>query len=563
MEAAKRILKSCTDESVRSNDSFNSARASLELAGLLLQEGRVGESRELLGFSVTVFRSLGCRVELARALVALGVLLFRTGDLEGAKVYIAEAVDVCRKEGIEKERVEASLLLARILEREGKPGDALKVVDSEVVSYKLTRCFPYLKERLLKLRESIEKAGRIELQQPVGPNALVSTMCAAGAGLYEENHSASGDVLIEFGSPGYESGNAAEIPIFAESVPGINVSTACRERGRVNDQGRFITADRNLISTLRMMRRAASLPFPILIMGETGVGKELLGRLVHEWSGRSGRPFVVFNAAAVPGELFDSLIFGHRRGSFTGAVADQRGFVEAARDGTIFIDEVGELDLSLQAKLLRMIDLGEYIPLGETRVRRSTARIIAASNRDLRKGVDNGTFRRDLFHRLSVLSFVITPLRERANDIELIARYIIRSLSERCGMPRLDIDSAAMKILTSYDWPGNVRELQGEIVKAAVKAEGRRIKVHHLSVEVILKKARCATDAFRSGPCGEELSLEGCHESGDLKGRLEEIEAFHIIEALSREGWNVTRAARRLGLKRTTMISRMKRLGIY
>ena len=305
------------------------------------------------------------------------------------------------------------------------------------------------------------------------------------------------------------------------------------------------------------IRRAAGLPFPLLIEGESGTGKDLVARLVHSWSGRGREPFVPVNAAALPADLFESMAFGHARGAFTGAVENRPGLAAAAGRGTLFLDEIGELSPAVQAKLLRLVDRREYIPLGETKPRRFEARIVAATNRDLKADCASGRLRPDLYYRLAPLVFRIPPLRERPADIALLARHFADRLRAIHGIGSAAMHESALAALSRHAWPGNARELESEILRGALAANGGAIRARHLSPAVMMSLARgdspagCASQAGFSPPAG-------C----DLAARVIALERGEILEALRACGDNRTNAARRLGLKRTTLLSAMRRLNI-
>ncbi|MDD3642170.1 MAG: sigma 54-interacting transcriptional regulator [Candidatus Krumholzibacteria bacterium] len=306
----------------------------------------------------------------------------------------------------------------------------------------------------------------------------------------------------------------------------------------------FITRDRRMLLLLEEVRRAAASPVPVLLAGESGVGKEIVGRLIHRWSARPG-PFVAVNAASLGGDLVESALFGHARGAFTGAVRRGEGFAAAASRGTLFLDEIGELDGGAQSRLLRFLDDGEFIPVGETRARRSDARIVAATNRDLAAAAGRGEFRPDLYYRLAGISFLIPPLRERPGDIAPIADHIIRRTAADLGLREARLSPAASRALVACRWPGNVRQLRNELVGAIVRTGGGVIEASDLSAEV----AGCAAG-------GAEPA------AATLDERIRNLERREILEALRRTASNCSRAAELLGLRRTTLIYRMRRHGI-
>ncbi len=296
---------------------------------------------------------------------------------------------------------------------------------------------------------------------------------------------------------------------------------------------------------LEEIRRIAPFPVPVLITGESGTGKEVIARLIHRWSGRIKEPFIPVNASTLRGDLLESSLFGHARGAFTGAVTKHVGLATAANNGTLFLDEIGEADPGAQARLLRFLDSGEYLPVGESVAKRSDARVITATNRDLPGEIDRGSFREDLYYRLSSVVFRIPPLRERRSDIVTLARHFISSLTSRFRIGPLTISTQAQRVLESYNWPGNVRQLQNEITSAALRKGSGRLEITDLPAELV-------TGYLDPRP----VIPKG------LDGRLRRFERDEILGALRSAGSNHSRAASILGLKRTTLLYRMRRHGI-
>jgi formate hydrogenlyase transcriptional activator len=281
----------------------------------------------------------------------------------------------------------------------------------------------------------------------------------------------------------------------------------------------------------------------VLIQGETGTGKELIASALHERSLRRRGAFVKLNCAAMPAALIESELFGHERGAFTGAVTQTTGRFQLAHQGTLFLDEIGELPLELQPKLLRVLQEKEFERLGSTRTLRADVRIIAATNRDLGQMVEEGKFRADLYYRLSVFPIALPPLRERRQDIPLLARYFTLRFSERMGRECSHIPDDVMNALTEHDWPGNVRELQNVIERAVILSSGPDLRVPPLRHTQQSRKA-CGPFAMRT---------------------LAEAERDHILTVLKEVNGMVggqRGAAARLGLARTSLLYRMRKLGI-
>lgn len=298
-----------------------------------------------------------------------------------------------------------------------------------------------------------------------------------------------------------------------------------------------------------MLERLADSPAPVLLLGESGVGKELAARALHEDGPRALSPrFVVLNCAAIPAELLESELFGHKKGSFTGASEDRVGKFEAADNGTLFLDEIGDMPLALQAKLLRALQEGEIERVGENRVRRVNVRVVAATNQPLLELVEAGRFRRDLYYRISVIPIVIPPLRERPDDIGLL----VKTFLARHGAPGASISPEAMAAMLAHSWPGNVRELENMLLRACALRPG--LRVLETSDLGVLHSMRMA-DPIGSALDGEQITLpnEGI--------QFDEVERRLLMAAWEQSGHNQTRGARLLGLPRQAFIYRLQKIG--
>lgn len=238
--------------------------------------------------------------------------------------------------------------------------------------------------------------------------------------------------------------------------------------------GRFglVGASAPMLALYELIERVAPTDVPVLVLGETGTGKELVARALHAYSRRRRKAFFAVNCAAVPAQLLESELFGHRRGSFTGAIADREGHFVAADGGTVFLDEIGDMPLEMQAKLLRVLQDGEVRPVGSNQVRRVDVRVVAATHRDLEALCAERRFRQDLLFRLNVVTLRLPPLRERAGDVAPLARHFLRRIGAELGRP-LELDPGALAALEAWSWPGNVRELENELRRAAVFSAGR------------------------------------------------------------------------------------------
>ena len=310
----------------------------------------------------------------------------------------------------------------------------------------------------------------------------------------------------------------------------------------------------SMIAGARVMRavtetasRVAQSDTTVLLEGESGTGKELLAKAIHFHSARAKGPFVTINCGAIPEQLLESELFGHRRGSFTGAVADKQGKFEAANRGTIFLDEIGELPTLLQVKILRVLQEREIDKVGETRPIRVDVRVIAATNRDLEKMIADGAFRDDLYYRLAVVSIRVPPLRERSDDIPLLVDHFLSKYAERLGRKRSDVEKGVYSAFNLYSWPGNIRELENVIERALVLDKDGTIGLDDLPDRLRTREHRVANLRM-------ELPDEGIS--------LEDVERELLLAALEKHNWNQTRAAVFLNITRSTLVNRMEKFGL-
>jgi len=306
----------------------------------------------------------------------------------------------------------------------------------------------------------------------------------------------------------------------------------------------------------RLMGSISASPIAVLIEGETGTGKELVARAIHRMSDRAERPFLAVNCAALSEHLLESELFGHRRGAFTGAINDQPGLFKAASGGVIFLDEIGEMPLTMQPKLLRVLQDGEINAVGSTRPERVDVRVISASNRNLKAAVDAGTFRADLYYRLAAFPIVLPPLRARNGDIPLIAARFLSAASTRQRKLIKKIEPEALDLLERYPWPGNVRELQNEIERAvALTPPGESLTPARLSEKI--------QNGSNPAPAAGSLSSSGTrNENGSLRFARADFEARHIAQVLASNQGNVSRSAKVLGISRISLQRKIKEYNI-
>ncbi len=305
----------------------------------------------------------------------------------------------------------------------------------------------------------------------------------------------------------------------------------------------FIGSSPSIIEIKRLAARAASSDITVLISGESGTGKEVLARAIHAESRRNSAQFLSLNCAALPETLLESELFGHMRGSFTGAIKDKTGLFAAATDGTFFLDEISETSPAIQAKLLRVLEEKEYTPLGATKALAADVRLIAATNANLQERVDHGAFRADLFYRLNVFSINIPPLRERIDDIELLAIHFTRRHAAKLDLPDKYFSAAAMELLKSYSWPGNVRQLENLLERTVMLAHGDIIDSEDLPEEI-----RNANNTATVGEPGIAVGPD-----------LEVMEKAYIYYTLAQTGWNKSQTAKILGIDLSTLYRKIER----
>jgi two-component system response regulator AtoC len=309
----------------------------------------------------------------------------------------------------------------------------------------------------------------------------------------------------------------------------------------------IVIQDRAMTSLYQLAERVAKSTINVLLLGETGVGKDVLARKIHAMSPRADKPFLPLNCGALTEQLLESELFGHEKGAFTGAVEQKLGLLEAANEGTVFLDEVGELPMSVQVKLLRVLEERAVRRVGGLKAKPFDIRFIAATNRDLAQAIVDGAFRSDLFYRLNGISLVIPPLRQRVSEIEGLVQKFVEDASKRAGQEKAPaIAPEALAWLKAYPWPGNIRELQNTIERAVLLCTGDVIGLDHLPIE----------DDSASGPVGSGSGAYAALAGGD------DPERQRIIDALEECAGNQTRAAKLLGISRNTLLARLDQYGL-
>ena len=361
--------------------------------------------------------------------------------------------------------------------------------------------------------------------------------------------------------------------IFADEIAGAIVNARAFEeierlRGRLEAEnsylqqevrearafGDFIGQHPSMQKVLRQIELVAPTDASVLVLGESGTGKELVARELHRFSRRAERPLIRVNCASVPRELYESEFFGHVKGAFTGAIKDRAGRFEAADGGTLLLDEVGEIPLALQSKFLRVLQEKQYERVGEERTRTVDVRLIAATNRDLKREVEEGRFRRDLYYRLNVFPIEVPPLRERKEDIPLLTAHFLEQAARRLRVPLPRFTEAQARLLQGYDWPGNVRELQNATERALILAQNGVLRFD-------LARAETASTA----PAPVATNGNGSASEILTESELRQHERQNLLAALAKTNWKIHGAggaAELLGVKPTTLISRIKKLGL-
>lgn len=306
-----------------------------------------------------------------------------------------------------------------------------------------------------------------------------------------------------------------------------------------------------------LVKKVAPYMTTVLITGETGVGKELVARAVHRLSERKDRPFIRVNCASIPENLFEAELFGHEKGAFTDAKTSRTGCFEAGDGGTVFLDEVGEIKPDMQAKLLRVLQEKEITRLGSNKPRKVDVRIVAATNRNLEKMVEEGLFREDLLYRIGVFRIHVPPLRERLQDLEEICLNLIQHLSNELNRGKLSLEKGCVEKLHSYSWPGNIRELKNRLETAAVMSDSNKLEFRYFSFSDRLFNSENSKPIL-----SDDTNVDNKQKFEKLEEAIEELEKKMIIASLNRNANVKSRAAKELGIPRTRLLYRMKKLGI-
>jgi hydrogenase-4 transcriptional activator len=551
--------------------------------------GRHTEAYHDLAQSASVFELLGERYQAALSHLALGRLVAGAGARSTAERHLKEAMAVFEGLGavpdLEAARLLASTIPARVTaDYIGLPADADDVIVRRLVDAAVVPDLLAIEVAATILEASGGDAAVVFVQPPgneirvAGAAGCDGEMAAAlarsaaegaayGAGeIVSEDlgHDLDGPRRAAVASPrpvGHTAGRRLRM-IAAVARQGFELSGlrngSARARSLASERRPetllpgFVCASTAMNRVVEQIQRLQDNELTVLITGESGTGKELVARAIHLGSPRSAATFLPHNCTTTTRDLADSQLFGHRRGSFTGALTDQPGLIRTAEGGTLFLDEVGDLPLEIQPKLLRFLEQGEVIPVGETRPQRVQVRVIAATNTDLEQRVAEGKFREDLYYRLAVIRIHVPPLRERREEIPHLCALFLREAAERLGKPDVELSSDTLELFSQYWWPGNVRQLRNEIQRAvALGAPGGTVGPEHLSAEVA---------ALREP--GTPLRVGSRARTGTtLAKAVEDLEREMVREALDRCGGNISETARQLGLTRRGLYLKLRRLG--
>lgn len=333
-----------------------------------------------------------------------------------------------------------------------------------------------------------------------------------------------------------------------------------RPSAGANQKRDLVGTSKKMQEVLSIIDRVADSPSTALITGESGTGKELVALALHQGSNRKDKPFIRINVAAIPPTLIEAELFGHEKGAFTGAVSSKPGRFELADGGTLFLDEIGDLPVEMQVKLLRALQESTFERVGGIKTLTVDVRLIAATNKDLRKAIDEGDFREDLFYRLNVVPIELPPLRERTEDIPPLVMHFVQRFNERLSRSVTDVTDAALDILCAYPWPGNIRELENIVERTLLFCDGPVVDVGQLPPDIIAKVKDSPT------PAGARAAAEAAGEDASMKEIVRkataEIERNLIAKALDDTGGNVTHAARALKISRKSLQIKMKELGL-
>ena len=536
-------------------ERYQAALSQLALAKLASDTGARATAIRYLDLATTVFKTLGAQRDLAEAVAAKA----RLEEAVPAPVSIST---VNADDAIVKRVVDAALF-PELLARETAAA-LLEITDSDSVVVFVTQ--PGGSDRILAAagcdadaaraiaraaaQDGHESGASRLITESLGKDRDAVRLCTIVA-----SHTLTGDEMRRFRTLAAVARQGFELCGARERPPQHIEQPIARPLEPLLPG--FICASAAMNRVADQIQRLAGHTLTVLITGESGTGKDLVARAIHVGSPRSAAMFLPYNCTTTTRELADSQLFGHRRGSFTGAVTDQQGLIRSAAGGTLFLDEIGDLPLDVQPKLLRFLEQGEIMPVGETRPQAVDVRVLAATNADLEQRVAEGKFREDLYYRLSVIRIHVPPLRERREEIPHLSTFFLRESCERLSKPDVYMSSPTLDLFARYWWPGNIRQLRNEIQRAvALSPPGGAIEPEHLSPDL------SATELTSTAARMPTVEAAQFSRPGNLASAVHEIERHMIQATLDQSAGNVSETARVLGLTRRGLYLKMRRLGL-
>jgi DNA-binding NtrC family response regulator/tetratricopeptide (TPR) repeat protein len=568
----------------------------LRIRGLIREQaGRPQLALHDFAQSANIFELLGERYQAALSRLALGRISAAAGSRHAAERNLDSATAVFRMLGAERDLDEAAAA-RKLLERtsaappqpvfadDAEEGIVRRLVDAAIFPELLSR------ETATAIIETtdadavvifVESSTDLRIAASAGCDATVAATLARAAHQGSRDY---GDGVLITEPLGKEHDGprrcvvAASRPLGDSALRRFRMFSAIARQGfelcgmrdrpaQLVEQGNerplepllpgFICASAAMTRLTEQIQRLQGHNLTVLITGESGTGKDLVARAIHAGSPRRAAMFLPFNCTTTTRELADSQLFGHRRGSFTGAVSDQQGLIRSATGGTLLLDEIGDLPQDIQPKLLRFLEQGEIMPVGETRPQAVDVRVLAATNADLEQRVTEGKFREDLYYRLSVIRVHVPPLRDRREEIPHLSTYFLRDACERLGKSDVHLSSPTLDLFARYWWPGNVRQLRNEIQRAvAMSPPGGSIEPEHLSADLTAPATAASRDLGASATSSRTM------QPGNLAAAVEDIERNMITVTLERTRGNISETARVLGLTRRGLYLKMRRLGL-
>jgi hydrogenase-4 transcriptional activator len=592
IDQAERRLEGCEDRLDPRGAPGNWGEF-LRIRGLVHEQtNRLSLAYHDFAQSANVFELLGERYQASLSHLSLGRVAAQAGSTATADRYLSLADGVFRTLGAQRDLDEVAAARALLAKTPAAPAAVISTDADEAIVRRLVDAaiFPELlaREAATALLETIEvdaavvfvasPGGDVRILAAAGCDSAVARALARAA--LQGSREYGGDLLLsESLGRDHDGPRSCTIVIpqrlsdaalrrfrmfTAVARQGFELCGARERPAQVTEQANerplepllpgFVCASAAMNRLADQIQRLQGHNLTVLITGESGTGKDLVARAIHVGSPRSTAMFLPYNCTTTTRELADSQLFGHRRGSFTGAITDQQGLIRSAAGGTLFLDEIGDLPLDIQPKLLRFLEQGEVMPVGETRPQAVDVRVLAATNADLEQRVTEGKFREDLYYRLSVIRIHVPPLRDRREEIPHLSTFFLRDACDRLGKPDVHLSPDTLDLFARYRWPGNVRQLRNEIQRAvAMSRPGGSIEPDHLSADLSLPSSTAAV---------QNLTAERAFSAGNLATAIEQVERTFIVSALGQASGNISETARVLGLTRRGLYLKMRRLGL-